>query len=632
MSAPNPTPDAIDRQWTRRLQNKLARHVGVSRRDREEIVGKMLKRHRSDAVSYWVELFLSMGIATIALVLNSTGVVIGAMLISPLMGPIVGLGMGLAIGSPFLTLRSLLRVSGSIVGVILMAALLTIMLPFQEVTPEIAMRTSPTALDLMIAGFCALAAAFTTARLHSDTAAAAAGTAIGIALVPPLCVSGFGLGIGQRAVFGGALLLFTANLCAILFISVVLFVALGFTMVDVQRHEDEEVLDTGPIAQAATKIRAFFGSRSGSVLRFLMPALLIITVYVPLRAALEEVAWQVQVRSEITALLAEFAPQGRFVRTNFTVEQRKVVIRLVMMGAPDRARTLENELTARAAAIAGVVPSVEVVAVPDFASLQQVADSITTPLPSPTVEAPPAPDLPDIASRVTGLFQARWPEAAGTLLAWKLELHDGGAALELTHTGAPLGPVAAPLLADKLSEALESPVSVHDLAIETGTWEAGDDVTTWLPRLAHSLEAARSSARLRACVTLGPIVERVRVEPPPAPPPPRGRKKRRRRAPPPVEAPRFEERPEPGGLAADAMLAARPGPNVILTAGKRWAVTLTTDACPTRDADPRAPTKDGESSATESRDAPREPAPRDSSAALATDPSTETLAPSSQWE
>ena len=81
MSAPNPTPDAIDRQWTRRLQNKLARHVGVSRRDREEIVGKMLKRHRSDAVSYWVELFLSMGIATIALVLNSTGVVIGAMLI-----------------------------------------------------------------------------------------------------------------------------------------------------------------------------------------------------------------------------------------------------------------------------------------------------------------------------------------------------------------------------------------------------------------------------------------------------------------------------------------------------------------------------------------------------------------------
>ncbi|HSJ05082.1 MAG TPA: DUF389 domain-containing protein, partial [Longimicrobiales bacterium] len=190
-----------------RLHDRALHVLGLSPEDRVGTVESMFLKGRRDAANYWLLLLLSMGISTLGLVLGSTAVVIGAMLIAPLMGPIVELGMALTIGAPGLTVRSFIRVMGSVAAVVLGAALLTLALPFHEMTPEIASRTLPTALDLMIAVFVALAAAFTSVRRTSETTSAAAGTAIGIALVPPLCVIGFGLGTMDPAVAGGATLL-----------------------------------------------------------------------------------------------------------------------------------------------------------------------------------------------------------------------------------------------------------------------------------------------------------------------------------------------------------------------------------------------------------------------------------------
>ena len=190
-----PKPLDYLRKQVRSLQNAFATRLGISAADRTSLIASMLSKQEDDALSYWLQIFLSMGIATLGLVLDSTGVVIGAMLISPLMTPIVGLGMGLTTGSPFLTLRSAARVLANVAFVIGSAAIITRLLPFHEITGEIAGRTAPTLIDLGIASFCALAAGFTTVRQSSDTVAAAAGTAIGIALVPPLCVGGFGIGI-----------------------------------------------------------------------------------------------------------------------------------------------------------------------------------------------------------------------------------------------------------------------------------------------------------------------------------------------------------------------------------------------------------------------------------------------------
>jgi uncharacterized hydrophobic protein (TIGR00271 family) len=274
--------------------------LDLSATDRRAVVEAMFQRRRRDSVSYWLLLMLSMGIATVGLVLGSTAVVIGAMLIAPLMGPIVELGMGLVVGSPMLTLRSFARMSASVVAVVGGAAFLTVLLPFHEINPEVASRASPTALDLLIAIFVALAAAYSTARPGSETTSAAAGAAIGIALVPPVCVIGFGIGVGDAAITKGATLLFLTNLTAILVVSVLFFWVLGFERV---REEDweEAVLakarPTGYLRKMLEFLRTVFGSKYGRAVRVGLPLILAAAVFVPLSEALEQVAWEVRTRA-----------------------------------------------------------------------------------------------------------------------------------------------------------------------------------------------------------------------------------------------------------------------------------------------------------------------------------------------
>ncbi|MEO7457694.1 MAG: DUF389 domain-containing protein, partial [Gemmatimonadaceae bacterium] len=139
-----------------RLQHDAATLVGIDEAGRSDTVMTMLANNARRAPGYWIQLSLSAGIATLGLVLNSTAVVIGAMLVSPLMGPIVELGMGFAVGSPLLLMRAFVRVTLSMVIATAFAALLTVALPFHEITAEISARIAPTALDLLVAAFCAL--------------------------------------------------------------------------------------------------------------------------------------------------------------------------------------------------------------------------------------------------------------------------------------------------------------------------------------------------------------------------------------------------------------------------------------------------------------------------------------------
>jgi uncharacterized hydrophobic protein (TIGR00271 family) len=220
MSSPLPlSSDDTHANSLSRLQDRLGALLGCGPVAREPLVASMMRRDAREATSYWFQLIVAVGIATLGLVLGSTAVVIGAMLVAPLMGPIVHLGMGLATGSPYLVLRSGLRVALSIAVATCGSALLTLLLPFHELNAELLARTSPTALDLLTAGFCALAGVYSALRPGSDTATTAAGTSIGISLVPPLCASGYGLGTGAWPVAGGAALLFLTNMVAIVLVA-----------------------------------------------------------------------------------------------------------------------------------------------------------------------------------------------------------------------------------------------------------------------------------------------------------------------------------------------------------------------------------------------------------------------------
>lgn len=157
----------------------------------------------------WILVF-SILIASIGLNVSSTAVVIGAMLISPLMGPILGIGFSIAVNDVD-TLKGSLINFGAMVALSVITSFLFFSIPiFKDATPELLARTKPDVRDVLIAlsGGLALIIAISRPKPQFNTVA---GVAIATALMPPLCTAGFGLATGNLAYFGGALFLFTIN-------------------------------------------------------------------------------------------------------------------------------------------------------------------------------------------------------------------------------------------------------------------------------------------------------------------------------------------------------------------------------------------------------------------------------------
>ncbi len=157
----------------------------------------------------WILVF-SILIASIGLNVSSTAVVIGAMLISPLMGPILGIGYSIGVNDVD-TLKASMINFGAMVFLSIITSFLFFSIPiFQEATPELLARTKPDVRDVLIAisGGLALIIAISRPKPQFNTVA---GVAIATALMPPLCTAGFGLATGQFKYFGGALFLFTIN-------------------------------------------------------------------------------------------------------------------------------------------------------------------------------------------------------------------------------------------------------------------------------------------------------------------------------------------------------------------------------------------------------------------------------------
>lgn len=538
----------------------LARAYNVPHEARTAIVARMLEGHARNAPAYWLQLGIAMALATLGLALNGTAVVIGAMLVSPLMSPIVELGMGLAVGSPLLAIRSAVRTLGSVVIVIVGSALITAALPFHEVTQEIAARASPTALDLLIAVFCALAAAFTTLRGTSDGAASAAGTAVAIALVPPLCVVGFGLGAHEREIAAGALLLFTANLCAILAFTVLTFWVFAFNLVDIHRLEATRLEDTEPLSRSVRWGRALFGSRYGRWLRLLVPIALIVLVWMPLTRALHQVTWQVRTRSKILRLVHALPLADRAVRSSVLVEHGTVRVRLAVVARPAEAHALRATLVKQIAGVDVPKPDVEVVTVPDLAAMADLVRSMREPVPQVVVPRPSA--FSELQAEVKELLSTAWPRAAaGELRHWRLEVAaEDALRLEVTHVGSPLGEAGESLLASLAGDRLDHSVKISDVALPKEALTAAlEDGARWLPSLASAVAWLRADPLLGACVLL-PELRAARS---------RGSKRVGTRE---------------GDLAAvyraaHAELAKIPPAQVTIAPGERWSVQLQPPSC-----------------------------------------------------
>jgi len=173
----------------------------------------------------WVLMF-AIVVASVGLNMNSTAVIIGAMLISPLMGPINGMGYSLATYDFHLLRRSLKNFSFAVGVSLITSALYFLLSPLNQAHSELLARTSPTIYDVIIALFGGLAGIVAmSSRLKGNVIP---GVAIATALMPPICTAGYGLATLQFDFFFGALYLFTINTVFIAFAALIVCQFLKF--------------------------------------------------------------------------------------------------------------------------------------------------------------------------------------------------------------------------------------------------------------------------------------------------------------------------------------------------------------------------------------------------------------------
>ena len=177
----------------------------------------------------WI-LVCSIFIASVGLNANSTAVVIGAMLISPLMGPILGIGMSIAINDIDTLRRSIKNFTVMVVLSVLTAYLFFELFPLRDESSELLARTAPDIRDVLIAFFGGLALVIARAK-KGTVASVIFGVAIATALMPPLCTVGFGLAISNWDYALGALYLFVINTIFIALATFLVLKLLRFPMV-----------------------------------------------------------------------------------------------------------------------------------------------------------------------------------------------------------------------------------------------------------------------------------------------------------------------------------------------------------------------------------------------------------------
>jgi uncharacterized hydrophobic protein (TIGR00271 family) len=181
----------------------------------------------------WTLIF-AIFIASIGLNVNSTAVIIGAMLISPLMGPIMGVGLGIGINDFELVKKAIRNLSIATVISVATSTLYFWITPLHNVSSELLSRTTPSIWDVFIAGFGGLAGIIAATRKEKTNTIP--GVAIATALMPPLCTAGYGLATGNVYFFMGAMYLYFINS---VFICVATYLIVRYLKFHMKEFEDK---------------------------------------------------------------------------------------------------------------------------------------------------------------------------------------------------------------------------------------------------------------------------------------------------------------------------------------------------------------------------------------------------------
>lgn len=216
--------------------NKLLNFVNLhsGEQDKERVLEDIKSNISFRGANLWI-LACAIVIASVGLNVNSTAVIIGAMLISPLMGPIMGAGFGLGVFDFNLLKRSLKNLTIATVVSLLVSTIYFFASPFKETQTELLARTSPNIYDILIAFFGGLVGVIAITRVEKGNPVP--GVAIATALMPPLCTAGYGLAIGNFRFFLGAMYLYIIN-CV--FICIATFIIVKYLNYPTARQVDKK--------------------------------------------------------------------------------------------------------------------------------------------------------------------------------------------------------------------------------------------------------------------------------------------------------------------------------------------------------------------------------------------------------
>lgn len=304
--------------WRRRI--RVARWRGIREIHHKSVVGHALEEGTLTGRYIFMNV-MSCGIAILGLLLSSPAVVIGAMLISPLMGPIMLMGFSLAILDLAALRQAVITLAVGTAVALSTAFIIVFVSPLTEITSEILARTRPNFFDLLVAIFSGLAGGYAAIHRKGETIV---GVAIATALMPPLAVTGFGLASGHFQIAGGAFFLFMTNLLAIALSVTILARFYGFG----ERHSPQHAR-----WQNALIISVF------------------VALSVPLGLSLRDIAYEARVRDVARDALAE-PFQGTDARlTDFDLTfprtgPDRIKVRATVL-TPQRVTNAEADISAR---------------------------------------------------------------------------------------------------------------------------------------------------------------------------------------------------------------------------------------------------------------------------------------------
>ncbi|MCB2203369.1 cation:proton antiporter [bacterium] len=313
----------------------MAKLFGIRRGDRER---GYLEAYRAAHITeplFWVQVMLAAAITTLGLILNQSAIIIGGSLIMPIMFVVLSGGLSLASGDIYLLLRITFKLLLTALLTALLAAILSDVLPFDEVTSEIAARTRPTVIDFLIALFGGMAGAATLSQKNRFIQFLP-GAIISITLLPPLAVVGFGFANGYTPeIVNGGMLLFTANVFATILGAMLVFLLVGMPKAanfEAVRKWKEQELSHPVISLVFEKLRLsqIVGKTGSARARIIVIGVFLLVLLIPLQSALNQLTMELRVRRAITQVsnLFDVKYRSTIINTSSRIEEDLVEVKL----------------------------------------------------------------------------------------------------------------------------------------------------------------------------------------------------------------------------------------------------------------------------------------------------------------